>query len=117
MGLRLPDSIGNGKASRYSYLWVLKYDLISTRTALVFLGVRESGRHVGGIGQMFGDNVKSNILLSGLCFDAVQMAVSLFPVSRLLFHFPSFACYLSTGETSLNFAELRGAQTGASQKG
>lgn len=71
---------------------------------------------MGGIGQMFGDSIKSNILLSGLCFDAVQIAVSLFPFSRLLFHFPSFACYLSTGDTSLKFAELRGTHTGASQK-
>lgn len=65
---------------------------------------------------MFGDNVMDNVLLSGLWCDAVQMDVSLFPAPWLLFHFPSFACYLSAGETSLHFTELRGAQMGASQK-
>lgn len=54
--------------------------------------------------------------LCSLWFNNVQMNALLFPASRLLFHFCSFACYLSAGDPRLNFTELRGARTSASQK-
>ena len=55
-------------------------------------------------------------MVSGLWFNNVQMNVLLLPASRLLFHFCSFACYLSARDPRPNFTELRGARMSASQK-
>lgn len=62
------------------------------------------------------DNVVNPIVWFLASGSMMQMDAPLFPVFRLLFHFSSFACYLSAAETRLNFTEWRGAQTGTSQK-